>query len=112
MRLRQLITTPLAALALLVGGGASAATAEAAYIWSNSGGAYIRAQPNPRSMMYGYFGNGTQLSLYCYVDAEWAYGNYWTNRWFRVNVPSYRYGSPEAYISASLVAAQYPTPHC
>jgi hypothetical protein len=62
-------------------------------------------------MMYAYFGNGTPLTLYCYTDAQWAYGNYWTNRWFRVNVPSYRYGSPEAYIHASLVAAQYSTPH-
>lgn len=92
--------------------GASAGAAQAAYISSHAGGAYIRAQPSTYAMSYGYFGNGTGLWLYCYTDAQWAYGNYWTNRWFRVNVPSYRYGSPAAYIHASLVAAQYAVPRC
>jgi hypothetical protein len=97
---------------LLVFAGSTAAAAQAAYIWSNSGGAYIRAKPNTNSMSYGYFRNGTGLYLYCYTDAQWAYGNHWSNRWFRVNVPSYRYGSPEAYIHASLVAAQYSVRRC
>src|SRR4051794_33241916 len=110
-RSRRRIAAFASALVLLVFGGA-AASADAAYIWSHSGGAYIRAQPSSYSTAYGYFGNGTGLWLYCYTDAQWAYGNYWTNRWFRVNVPSYRYGSPAAYINASLVAAQYGVPHC
>lgn len=98
-----LMTTTSAVPAHAAGTGAIA---------SNSGGAYIRAQPNPNSTMYGYFGNGTQLTIYCYTDGVWAQGNYWTNRWFQTNVPSYRYGSPEAYIHASLVSPQPRVGHC
>ena len=102
----------MATLLVLLGFGASATAAQAAYIWSRSGGAYIRSQPSTYAGSYGYFGNGTGLYLHCYVDAQWAYGNHWTNRWFRVNVPSYRYGSPAAYIHASLVANQYGVRRC
>lgn len=94
---------------------ASTGTAQASgygSISSNSGGAYIRAQPYANAMTYGYFGNGTSLYIYCYRDAGWALGNYWTNRWFQTNVPSYRYGSPEAYISASVVWPQPAVPRC
>jgi hypothetical protein len=108
----QRVLTLAVVVAALAVPSATAATAEAAYIWSNSGGAYIRAQPSTYSMSYGYFRNGTSVRLYCYVNAQWAYGNHWTNRWFRTNVPSYRYGSPTAYIHASLVGAQYWTPRC
>lgn len=92
--------------------GVSTATAEAAYVLSNSGGAWIRARPTTNTYAYAYVNNYTGLYLYCYTDAQWTHGNYWTNRWFMVNVPTYRYGSPEAYIHASLVANQYPVPHC
>lgn len=33
----------------------------------------------------GTYGNQT-ASVMCWYDGDWAYGNYWTNRWFRVLV--------------------------
>lgn len=92
----------------------SASAGGYAHVQSNSGGAYIRAKPTTDSMFYAYVGNGTQVYLYCWVDDQWATGNYRTNRWFQSNVPTYQYGSPEAYIHASLipVSAQPTLPHC
>lgn len=89
------------------------AASNTGWVSSNSGGAYIRAQPDAASMFYAYVGNGTPLSISCYRDGSWALGNYWTNRWFMTNVPTYQYGSPEAYIHASLVRNPQPVvPRC
>lgn len=81
------------------------------YVSSNSGGATVRAQPNVNSAAYAWAPNGYRLTMYCWVDGGWADGNYWTNRWFQVSVPYWRYGGV-GYINASLVAQQPTLPHC
>jgi hypothetical protein len=82
------------------------------YVSSNSGGAIVRAQPNVNSAYDEWAPNGYRLTMYCWVDGGWADGNYWTNRWFQVSVPYWKYGGT-GYINASLVAQPQPTlPHC
>jgi hypothetical protein len=79
---------------------------------NNTGGAIVRAQPNVNSADYVWAPNDYRLTMYCWVDGGWADGNYWTNRWFQVSVPYWRYGGV-GYINASLVAQPQPTlPHC
>jgi hypothetical protein len=47
--------------------------------------------------------------MLCWIDGQWADGNYWTNRWFYIYAPTAnRYG----YINASLVYNQAASPHC
>ncbi|MEV0566686.1 hypothetical protein ACQEVZ_27650 [Dactylosporangium sp. CA-152071] len=79
------------------------------YISSNSGGANIRSCPNTGCGTYGFWGNGTGVTMVCYTDAQWVYppnSNYASNRWFYVNSPT------GGYIHSSLVASQVSTPHC
>ena len=113
-RAMRLLVVPIMTLTLLVLSSTPASAGGWAYTFSNSGGSYIRARPTTNSMYYVYVGNYTQVYLYCWVDGQWAYGNYWTNRWFQSSVPGYRYGSPEAYIHASLIpqSAQPSLPRC
>jgi hypothetical protein len=51
--------------------------------------------------------------VYCYLDASWANGNYWTNRWFYVTAEYGQLGAV-GYLHASLipVSAQPRVPHC
>lgn len=53
---------------------------------------------------------GNQLaSVACWYDGDWAYGNYWTNRWFRVLVwETYDgYSTPRwLFVHASFVSQQ------
>lgn len=105
-----------AAVAAAVVGAAADASAStawpshASYTWTNhnDGWANVRACPNTgcsfRFALYD-----APVYMLCYTDAQWAYGNYWTNRWFYVYAPGPgRYG----YISASLVYDQARSPRC
>lgn len=98
--IRRLILAAAFSVVLVLG---TSAAAEAAYVWSNTGGAYVRAQPWQSSAAYAYVGNYTVLAMYCWTDSGWAMGNWWTNRWYQVAVPGWRYGGV-GYIHASLVA--------
>ena len=110
--IRHMAISSGAALVLLALLAIAAPAAQAARIdsWFSSG-AYVRGAPSTGAMQYGLFGTGTPLELYCWVDGERATGNYSTDRWFGVAIPSYRYGGT-GYIHASLVADQYSVPHC
>jgi hypothetical protein len=114
MKLRNRLAAVAAATSIAAAAVAAAPSASAigyGTVSSNTGGAYVRAQPDPNSAYYAYAYNGYRLTMYCWVDAAWAYGNYWTNRWFQVQVPGWQYGGV-GYITASLVANQPPLPHC
>jgi hypothetical protein len=56
-----------------------------------------------------YPGNGTPLQLVCWFDGSWQKGNYWTNRWFIVNI----YGRSGLWVTtASYVMSQYAVRAC
>ncbi|MFF3855133.1 hypothetical protein ACGFI4_23675 [Micromonospora carbonacea] len=85
------------------------AAAAGPYISSNSGGANIRSCANTGCSSNGYYGNGTGVTMVCWVDSQWVYppnSNYASNRWFRVNSPT------SGYIHSSLIANQVSTPAC
>jgi uncharacterized protein YraI len=109
--------TKLLSLSLLVACVGSLLAASAAAAWgygtvsSNSGLAYIRAAPTTNSGAVGTAWNGYRLTMYCWIDGAWAYGNYWTNRWFDVAAPPGSWQN-SGFIHASLVANQPILPHC
>lgn len=109
------LRTAAAAVALvgaLAGGIVVASPASAsgwANIRSNSGGAWLRAQPSTSAYGMEYLGNGTSVLMMCYIDAQWATGNYSSNRWFRVE-PAY--DGSVGYVHSSLVANQVGVPRC
>ena len=105
----KLMATLLAAASLLFAGAASASAVGYGTVSSHTGYAYVRAVPGGAWLATAW--NGYTLTMYCWVDSVWAYGNYWTNRWFQVAVPGWRYGGV-GYIHASLVANQPALPHC
>ncbi|MEA2492879.1 MAG: hypothetical protein QOJ29_790, partial [Thermoleophilaceae bacterium] len=100
------------AMGVLAPTSANAATAwpsHASYTWANYNGGWTNMRSCPSTAC------GVVVSLYgwqpvymlCYTDSQWAFGNYWTNRWFYVYAPwANRYG----YINASLVYEQAPSP--
>lgn len=69
----------------------------------------MRVSPTTNSYGVEYLGNGTNLSMICYVDNQWANGNYWSNRWFYVGP---NYDNHAGYVHSSLVANQIRVPHC
>lgn len=81
------------------------------YVSSNTGLAYIRAQPGDSMFYEPTVYNGYPLALICWVDGGWMDGNYWTNRWFQVQVPYDKVGTT-GYINASVVANRHTLPHC
>ena len=108
---KSLAAASLAVLAC-AGGIAAASPASAAgwaTIRSNSGGAWLRAQPSTSAYGMEYLGNGTSVLMMCYVDAQWATGNYSSNRWFKVE-PAY--DPAVGYVHSSLVANQVGVPRC
>jgi hypothetical protein len=82
------------------------------WVSSNSGWANLRASPSGDVLRY--LPNNTPLLMVCWQDDVWAYGNYWTNRWFYVSayVPENIYNQPSGWIHASLVANQTVVPQC
>jgi hypothetical protein len=95
--------------ALTLAPGRSAQAAGWAMIRSTSGGAWLRVQPTTASYGQEYLGNGTSVLMICWVDAQWATGNYSSNRWFEVE-PAY--DPAVGYVHSSLVANQVSVPHC
>ena len=81
------------------------------YVWSNSGIAYVRAQPGDSMYYEPVLYNDYPLALVCWVDGGWAQGDYWTNRWFYLPVPGDTVGT-YGFINASVVANRYTLPQC
>lgn len=78
----------------------STAVASAAHISSNSGAANVRTCGSINCAIVGRLGNGTTVNMIAWCDSEWAYGNYWSPRWFKVNSPV------SGWVHSSLVANQ------
>lgn len=69
----------------------------------------MRSCPNTGCSGIEYLGNGTPVMMFCWVDAQWATGNYSSNRWFLVG-PAY--DNHSGYVHSSLVANQTSVPDC
>ena len=111
-RLRKTLTAGALLTAALAGTAVTATPANAAgwaRISSNSGGAWMRTCPNTGCSGITYLGNGKDVMVFCWTDAQWATGNYSSNRWFYVN-PSY--DNRNGYVHSSLIANQPSVPRC
>jgi hypothetical protein len=81
------------------------------WVSSQSGGANLRGYP--WHAPFRWLPNCTSLYMYCWRNAHWAYGNYWTNRWFYVTAyVGGRYYNPTGWVHASLVANQQSVGWC
>jgi len=80
-------------------------------VYGGGGGGMVRAVPSVSGAYLAFAPDGYRLTMYCWVDGGWGDGNYWTNRWFQVAVPGWRFGGV-GYINASLVTNQPSLPHC
>jgi hypothetical protein len=108
----------LVAVAIAWPGRASASAMRAtasSYTWSPTGWSNIRNYcPNTGCGILVSVANGTPVLMHCWVDAQWANGAYWTNRWFYAGVLT-SYGEDATkvgWIHASLVRNQGWVPHC
>lgn len=95
---RRTIKTIALVGVLMVGGGT--ASASASYISSNSGYANVRTCGSTNCGTIRTLGNGTGVNMIAWCDSQWAYGNYWSPRWFKINWPV------SGWVHSSLVAAQ------
>ena len=106
---RRITVIGLAASGALLAIAAPAAAA-ASYIGSNSGGANVRTCASTGCASLGYIGNGTAITMQCWVDNQWVYppnSDYASNRWFRASTPV-----GTGYIHSSLVDNQASFGHC
>jgi hypothetical protein len=87
---------------------AAASAAEAAYTW-NARYSYseMRNGPSGGHLVIANLYNPTGVSMRCWTDSSWWYGNYWSPRWFYV-VAGWRGG----WVHSSFVQQQNWTPHC
>jgi hypothetical protein len=101
----------LAAVALATVPMAQPAEAAGPYVYSNSTSSVnLRNCAYPTTRGCGVMGtlpNGTSVTMLCWWNGDWAYGNYSTNRWFKI-----RYNGGNALIHASLVYNQVGVPLC
>ncbi|HUY52285.1 MAG TPA: hypothetical protein VMV92_42370 [Streptosporangiaceae bacterium] len=112
MRIRTKIAGGLAGAAVIAGSVLAASPGLASgwpVISSRSGGAWLRASPNTGSHGIEYMGNGTRVLMICWIDAQWATGNYSSNRWFKVEP---EYDLNVGYVHSSMVADQARVPEC
>lgn len=83
------MTVVVAAASL--GGSAfgTAAVASAAHIGSNAGYAYVRSCPyiQPSCGIRATLYNGRSVTMVKWCDAMWVTGDYYSNRWFKINSP-------------------------
>ncbi len=82
------------------------------YISSNSGGAILRTCPSTGCTARAWLPNGRNVDMICWTDAQWANGNYWSNRWFKVTAEGGSYYNYTGYVHSSLVASQTSVPRC
>lgn len=54
---------------------------------------------------------GTAVRLVCYYDTQWAFGNYWTPRWFYVAY-THLWWTNYTWVHASYVYYQTAVPRC
>jgi hypothetical protein len=81
------------------------------YIASSAGYAWVRTCPNTGCTAIARLWNNTWITMRCWVDSQWATGNYSSPRWFRVSFSGSDFYT-EGFVHSSLVAYQAWTPHC
>lgn len=84
-----------------------AMAAGSSHIWGPYGGGNMRGCPDTACSTKAWLPNYTSVTMKCWTDSVWAYGAYWTNRWFIVDT-----GRQSGWVHASLVRNQTSTPHC
>lgn len=87
-----------------------ASAAASSYVWTN-GWANVRGcQSTDCYIAFQLWGpSKPPVDMICWIDGQWADGNYSTNRWFYIYAPTTgRYG----YINASLVYNQIGVRSC
>jgi hypothetical protein len=103
----------LCVIGLLTVGGARPAGATTAwpshssYVSTSGGWSYVRSCPNTGCSAQFLLSNGSPVWMLCWTDAQWATGNYSSNRWFYI----YSYNG-YGYVHSSLVYNQAPSPPC
>ena len=105
---RRLRSTVLALAAVGVVFAATASAALASYTHNyNYSYSELRSGPSSGNFVIANLYNNTTVTMRCYEDTSWAFGNYWSNRWFYVTV-----GSGAGWITSSYVYAQTSVPRC
>lgn len=89
--------------------GPTPSMAATPYIWANqSTGANMRACASSTACaIIGWLPNESAVEMLCWWDGDWANGNYWTNRWFKI-----RFSDGNALVHASLVTNQAAVRRC
>ena len=107
-RVRHVMKTAALAMAVMSTMGVAmafggTAVASAANISVNAApyGANIRTCGNTGCQRITTLYNYSWVTLYSYCDSQWAYGNYWSPRWFHISWPV------NGWVHSSLVANQY-----
>lgn len=107
---KRSICTAAAGLAMTAGSLVAAAPAQAAgspYISGAAGGANVRTCAATYCGVKQFLANGTGVRMVCWVDGQWATGNYSSPRWFFVD-----YSVNSGWVHSSLVANQSSVGRC
>lgn len=103
-RSKRCLVKTIALAGALISGLAIAgpAVASAAYIGSNVGYAYVRTCPyiQPSCGITATLRNGQGVNMVKWCDAMWVTGDYYSNRWFKINWPV------SGWVHSSYVEAQ------
>ena len=79
-------------------------------VWNHTGGSIpMFYAPTSVTGVEAWMPESSHFQMICWVDWQWYYGNYWTNRWFWGQ--SQRNGV-WAWVNASYVYYQVGVPHC
>lgn len=115
MRFKKSAAGLAAAIAIVGGTLATAPSAQAqrgTHVHSIQGATNVRHQATTNSGLIVRLSNGTSVRMLCWADGQWAQGNHWTNRWFRVQIQGGPYNRVTGFVHASLVRNQTWTPRC
>jgi hypothetical protein len=114
-RISGWLRTLLLAVAMTVGVATLASTVAAApspYLWNTEGSAINICRETGCTSWFNRASNGTAFTMYCWKDAQWAYGNGgWSNRWFYGRAWT-QAGPMDRWVSARFVQAQTSVGYC
>lgn len=86
---------------------AQAWPSHSSYVSTSTGWSTVRSCPSTGCTPITYLYNGSSVWMLCWRDSQWAYGNYWSPRWFFV-----WFGGTEGWVHSSLVYNQAVAPNC
>jgi hypothetical protein len=107
---RKLVRAVCVLLSALALGGTASAAQASSIVWKANGGS-VPMYWGTRSWsgVKAWLPNSSHFQMVCWVDDQWYYGNYWSNRWFFGQ--SYATGDWGS-VPASYVYYQVWVPHC